>query len=105
MALCDRVPDVPVTVIVYDPVGVVVVVEIVRVLVKVGFPLVGFSEVVGPFVTDGETEDDRLTDCVVPLMRETVTVEVVLLPCPTEPLEGLRLTPKSKVPEETKAPS
>jgi len=43
MALWDRVPLVPVTVTEYDPVGVLEVVEIASVLVKVGFPLVGFT--------------------------------------------------------------
>jgi len=52
MALWDRVPLVPVTVTEYDPVGVLEVVEIASVLVKVGFPLVGFTVAVRP-VADG----------------------------------------------------
>jgi hypothetical protein len=48
VALCDRDPLVPVTVMVYDPAGVLVVVEIVNVLVYVGFPLVGLTVAVRP---------------------------------------------------------
>lgn len=65
-----------------------------RVLVNVGLPLVGFTLAVSP-VAAGEIEVDKLTGCVVPLTRETVTVEVVPLPCWTDPLDGLRLTLKS----------
>ena len=83
------------TVIVYDPVGVAEVVEIERVLVKVGLPLVGLTLAVSP-VAVGEIEVVRVTVCVVPLTRETVTVEVVPLPCWTDPLVGFRLTEKSK---------
>jgi hypothetical protein len=68
-----------------------VVVDIVRILVYVGFPLVGFTPTVNP-VAVGETDAERLTDCVVPLTRDTVTVAVVLLPLTTEPLDGLMLT-------------
>lgn len=81
--------------IVYDPVGVLDVVDIVSVLVNVGLPLVGFTVAVNP-VTDGETDVVRLTDWVAPLTRDTVTVEVVPLPWLTLPLAGLRLTEKSK---------
>ncbi len=63
-------------------------------LVNVGLPLVGLTLAVRP-VAAGE-EVVRLTACVVPLTRETVTVEVVPLPCWTDPLVGLRLTEKSK---------
>jgi len=66
-----------------------------RVLVKVGLPLVGFTLAVSA-VAAGEIEAVKLTACVVPLMRETVTVEVVPLPCWTDPLVGFRLTEKSK---------
>jgi len=38
------------------------------------------------------------TDWLVPLTRLTVTVDVVPDPWTTDPLDGLRLTPKSKVP-------
>ena len=62
---------------------------------KVGLPLVGFTLAVSP-VAVGEIEVVRLTACVVPLTRETVTVEVVPLPCWTDPLVGFRLTEKSK---------
>lgn len=86
-----RDPPVPVTVTVYDPVGVAVVVDIVNVLVYVGLPLVGFTPTVSP-VAVGETDAERLTDCVVPLRSETVTVAVALLPWATEPLFGLILT-------------
>lgn len=50
-----------------------------RVLVKVGLPLVGLRlvDMVG---SDGDTEDARLTDWVVPLTRETVIVEDALPP-------------------------
>lgn len=78
----------------YDPVGVADVVEMERVLVNVGLPLVGVTLAVSP-VAVGEIEVDKLTGCVVPLTRETVTVEVVPLPCWTDPLAGLRLTLKS----------
>lgn len=94
----------PVTVIVYDPVGVLEVVEIESVLVKVGFPLVGLTDAVNP-AADGEIEVERLTDCVAPLTSETVTVELVPLPCVTLPLEGLRPTEKSNVPEDPNAPT
>ena len=89
--------------IVYDPVGVAAVVEMVRVLVKVGLPLVGFTDAVSP-VAVGEIEVDKLTDCVVPLTRETVTVDVVPLPWTTDPLVGLRLTEKSNAGGAPKAP-
>ena len=87
----------------YDPVCVTEVVEIERVLVKVGLPLVGLTLAVSP-VAAGEIEVVRLTDCVVPLTRETVTVDVVPLPCWTEPLVGLRLTEKSKPAAAPNAP-
>lgn len=93
-------PPVPVTVTVYDPVGVLAVVNIVNVLVNVGLPLVGLTLAVGPA---GETDVERLTDCVVPLKSETVTVAVVLAPCATVPLLGLILTEKSKGPGVAKA--
>jgi hypothetical protein len=48
VAACDTDPLVPVTVMVYDPAGVLVVVEIVNVLVYVGFPLVGLTVAVRP---------------------------------------------------------
>jgi hypothetical protein len=73
---------------------VLVVVVIVNVLVYVGFPLVGFTPTVNPIVV-GETLAVRLTDWVVPLTRDTVTVAVVLEPLTTEPLFGLMLTEKS----------
>lgn len=95
VAPCDNEPLTPVTVIVYEPAGVDVVVEIVNVLVNVGLPLVGFTVAVSP-VAVGEIDVDKVTDCVVPLTRETVTVEVVPLPRTTDPLVGLRLTEKSK---------
>jgi hypothetical protein len=41
----------------------------------------------------------------VPLARETVTVDVVLPPCVTEPLVGLRLTEKSNPAAAPKAPT
>ena len=66
-----------------------------RVLVNVGLPLVGLTLAVSP-VAVGEIEVVRVTACVVPLTSETVTVEVVPLPCCTDPLVGLRLTEKSK---------
>ena len=47
--------------IVYDPVGVLDVVDMVSVLVNVGLPLVGFTVAVNP-VADGEIDADRLTD-------------------------------------------
>jgi hypothetical protein len=70
---------------------VLLVVDIVRVLVKVGLPLVGLTPTVNS-VDVGETDAVRATDCVVPLTRLTVTVEVVLDPLTTDPLVGLRLT-------------
>lgn len=93
----------PVTVTVYDPVGVAEVVEMDNVLVKVGLPLVGLTPTVSP-VAVGETLADNVTDWVVPLTSETVTVDVVPLPCPTDPLVGLRLTEKSKAAGAPKAP-
>ena len=79
-------------------------VEIESVLVNVGLPLDGFTPTVNP-VAVGDTVADRVTGWVVPLRRETVTVEVVPLPCTTEPLVGLRLTLKSNWLEvEPKAP-
>jgi hypothetical protein len=48
VALCDKDPLLPVTVMAYDPAGVLVVVEIVNVLVYVGFPLVGLTVAVRP---------------------------------------------------------
>ncbi len=95
-------PEVPTTVMVYEPAGVLRVVPIVNVLVKVGLPLVGLRlvEMVG---SAGDTEDVRVTSWVVPLSRETVIVEVVLPPWETEPLEGLALRLKSN-PGGVKAP-
>ncbi len=46
-------------------------------------------------VADGLIDVERVTVCVVPLTSVTVTVEVVPLPCWTEPLDGLRLREKS----------
>jgi len=71
--------------------------------VKVGLPLVGFTLAVSP-VAAGEIESVKLTACVMPLTRETVTVEVVPLPCWTDPLVGLRLTEKSKPAAPPNAP-
>jgi hypothetical protein len=76
---------------VYEPAGVLVVVDIVKVLVYVGVPLVGFTPTVNP-VAVGETDAVRATDCAVPLTRLTVTVEVMLFPLTTDPLVGLTLT-------------
>lgn len=81
----------------YDPVGVFAAVAIVNVLVNVGLPLVGLTLALNP-VAEGEMDVERLTDCVVPLNSETVTVAVPLLPWATEPLLGLILTEKSKGP-------
>ena len=68
--------------------------EMDNVLVKVGLPLDGFTPTVSPGPV-GETVAERVTSCVVPLTRVTVTVEVVPLPCWTDPLNGLRLMLKS----------
>ena len=68
-----------------------VVVEIVSVLVNVGDPLVGLTLAVRP-VADGLMLVLSETDCVIPLTRLTVTVDVVPDPWTTDPLEGLRLT-------------
>jgi hypothetical protein len=81
---------------VYDPVGVLVMVEIVNVLVYVGVPLVGFTVAVRPAAV-GLMLVLSETVVLVPLTRLTVTVEVVPDPWTTEPLVGLRLTLKSKV--------
>jgi hypothetical protein len=75
-ALWDRDPLVPVTVMVYDPVGVLAAVEIVNVLVYVGVPLVGFTVAVRP-VAVGLMLVLSVTVWLVPLTRLTVTVEVV----------------------------
>ena len=104
MALWDKDPLVPVTVIEYDPAGVLVVVEIVSVLVYVGVPLVGFTVAVRP-VAAGLMLVLSVTVAVVPLTRLTVTVEVVPDPWTTDPLDGLRLTLKSKAPGALKAPT
>lgn len=54
-------------------------VEMERVLVNVGLPLVGLTLAVTPF--EGcETDVVKATDWAVPLTSETVTVEVVPLP-------------------------
>ena len=45
------------------------------------------------------------TAWLVPLTRLTVTVDVVPDPWTTDPLVGLRLTPKSKDPDAAKAPT
>ena len=71
-------------------------VEIVNVLVYVGVPLVGFTVAVRPAV-DGLMLVLSETVWLVPLTRPTVTVDVVPEPWTTDPLDGLRLTPKSKV--------
>jgi len=54
VALRDRDPPIPVTVIVWIPVGVPAAVPIVNVLVYVGDPLVGFTVAVTP-APDGLT--------------------------------------------------
>jgi hypothetical protein len=102
--LWDNDPLVPVTVMVYDPAGVLVVVEIDNVLVKVGVPLVGFTVAVRP-VADGLMLVLSDTDWLVPLTRPTVTVEVVPDPWMTDPLDGLRLTLKSKLVDVLNAPT
>ncbi len=79
MALREIVPFVPSTVIEYEPVGVLELVEIVSLLAKVGLLLAGLRVEVSP-VAAGDTEEDRLTDWVVPLTSETVTVAVVPAP-------------------------
>ena len=79
------------------------VVEIDNVLVNVGLPLVGLTVALNP-VAVGLIDVERLTDCEVPLVRDTVTVAVVPLPCCTEPLFGLMLTEKSKGPGALNAP-
>lgn len=76
MALREIVPFVPTNVIEYEPIGVPELVEIVNLPAKVGIPLAWLRMAVSP-VAAGEAEDDRLTDWVVPLTRETVTVAVV----------------------------
>jgi hypothetical protein len=103
VALWDKDPLAPVTVIEYGPAGVLVVVEIVSVLVYVGVPLVGFTVAVRP-VADGLMLVVSETVAVVPLTRLTVTVEVVPVPWTTDPLVGLRLTLKSKVVEVLNEP-
>jgi hypothetical protein len=80
------------------------VVEIVNVLVYVGVPLVGFTVAVSPAV-DGLMLVLSETVVLVPLTRLTVTVEVVPDPWTTDPLDGLRLTLKSKVVDVLKAPT
>lgn len=87
----------------YDPVGVADVVDMERVLVNVGLPLVGLTDAVSP-VAVGEIDVDRLTACEVPLTRETVTVDVVPLPRTTDPLDGFRPTEKSNAGGAPKAP-
>jgi hypothetical protein len=94
--LWDSVPLVPVIVTVYDPVGVLAVVDVVNVLVNVGVPLVGLTLAVRP-AAPGEMLVLRETDWLVPVTRLTVTVAVALLPWTTVPLLGLTLTEKSNV--------
>ncbi len=53
-----------------------VVVEMVRVLVNDGLPLVGLTLAESP-VAVGDMLVVRATDCVVPLTKPTVTAEVV----------------------------
>ncbi len=69
-----------------------------------GFPLVGFTVAVRP-VADGLMLVLSETVAAVPLTRLTVTVEVVPDPWTTDPLEGLRLTLKSKVVEVLNEPT
>ena len=88
----------------YEPVGVLALVEIVNVLVNVGDPLVGFTVAVSP-VAVGLMLVLSETVWLVPLTRLTVTVEVVPDPWTTDPLVGLRLTLKSKDPPTVKAPT
>ena len=61
-----------------------------------GDPLVGFTVAVRP-VADGLMLVLSETVAAVPLTRPTVTVEVVPDPWTTDPLDGLRLTLKSKL--------
>ena len=57
---------------------------------------VGFSEAVGPA---GETLALRLTVPAEPLVTAVLMVEVPLLPCAIDRVEGLELIEKSLVPE------
>ena len=80
----------------YDPVGVLAVVDTVNVLVYVGDPLFGFT-LAARSVPDGEILVIKETDWLVPLTRLTVTVAVLLAPWTTLSLPGLTLTEKSNV--------
>jgi len=71
VAECDFPPPVPVIVTGYVPVGVDAEVDIVMVLVNVGLPEEGLKPAVAPL---GRPDAERLTDCVAPLVRVTVTV-------------------------------
>jgi hypothetical protein len=74
-------------------VGVVDEVEMVNVLVKVGYPEDGLKVAEA---YEGSPEAVRLTVWVEPLTSVTVTVALTLPPCWTEPEEGLTPTVKSK---------
>jgi len=78
-------PPVPVMVIVYVPTGVVAAVVIVSVDVKAGVPEAGVKLAAAP---DGRPVAWRVTVLVKPWLARTLTVEVMDLPCTTEPDGG-----------------
>ena len=87
-----RVPAVPITDMLYVPVRVELVVDIVNAELHVGLQDVGLNEQVAP---DGSPEQLKFTDCAGLLTREAVTVVLTEFPRMTEPEFGLDEIEKS----------
>ena len=95
-ARCEREPEIPFTVIGYDPAGVDREVEKVKVDVQLGLQDEAEKPAVAP---DGSPEAERDTDWLVPEIRPTVTGYERTWPAVTVPLPA-RETEKSKVDED-----
>jgi hypothetical protein len=83
VVVCERLPEVPVMVIVDDPVAAVLLADRVSVLVPV--VLAGLNDAVTPL---GSPLAERATLPVKPFVGATVMVVVLLLPCTIERLVG-----------------
>ena len=94
MYVCAMLLLVAVIVIAYEPSGVDRDVETARVDLEYG-PTVEGSDVVGPWRSSGDTDGERLTVSLNPLVPFIVTVNVVEPPLLTELEDGLTVSVKS----------
>ena len=85
-------PEVPVTVMAYDPVGAVREEERVRMLVQAGVQEVGENDELTPA---GRPDAEKDTDAEVPDVRDAVMVSETLCPCTTDTEVGLGEREKS----------